>query len=282
MWSELSHIGSLPPPACTTLGVHGPGLPPNPPLSPDFQYVPCPFPQLLLPRGLVGSQREECLAPSQGRCPGRREAVRTRRGLLRIPAPTSLLGACQSGAGSPGEPLHRSQGGYRGSLGKGWCGGCGAAAADGQSGRGRGPRAKSWPPPCPDGKTEAPWCQTPDSWQAADPGWPVFRGGRWGAQPVNRHHTSREEEGCLSGRLARALVERALDQRRVTGGGCLGLSLPPWDWQSPSLPLSGVSPHSVRSSPRQAQHPQPLGVEWAPGGRPRREGGGRACRRFSA
>lgn len=197
--------------ATSGLSLHLPILPwvsmgrgslPTPHSAPTSQYVPCPFPQLLLPQGLVGSQREECLAPSQGRCPGRREAVRTRRGLLRIPAPTSLLGACQSGAGSPGEPLHRSQGGTGGAWGRaGVGGGVPQQPMDRVDvGGAQGPRAGHLRAQM--GRLRPPGVKLLTLGRLQIRDGPCSRGETWGAQSMNRHHTSREEEGCLSGRLA--------------------------------------------------------------------------------
>lgn len=105
----------------------------------------CPFPQLLLPQGLVGSKREEFLAPNQGRCPGRQAGGRhTRRGPLRIPAPTSRLGARQEGRRGVGSPSSQKPGGHR----RAW--GClGPKKRTVRVDMVRAPQADSLPPPGP-------------------------------------------------------------------------------------------------------------------------------------
>lgn len=132
-------------------------FPPNTPLSPDIQQCPCPFPQLLLPHGLVGNKQEEFLAPSQGRCPGRREAAHTHaRDRSEFQLPRACWERAKRGQGGVGRPSSQKPRGQRGAWGR---------AMGGRSRRSEWP----WSEPCrqtahclqcPDGKTEAPWCQT--------------------------------------------------------------------------------------------------------------------------
>lgn len=87
------------------------------PLCPDFQHVPCPFPQLRLPRGLVGSKREEFLAPSQGRCPGRQCAHARDRSEFQLPR--ACWERARRGHGGAGRPFPQKPRGHRGAWGRG-------------------------------------------------------------------------------------------------------------------------------------------------------------------
>lgn len=154
MWSALTSRLPLPP-LPVPPQVSQPAAPshPLPGLTPSL--LPAPSHSASFP-GACWEQREECLAPSQGRCPGRqarREAARTRQGPLRIPAPTGLLGACQAGPGRGGEPRWSQEG--TGGLGR---------AREGRRRPSAWPQSeprwlRAHPSQSPDGKTEAPWCQ---------------------------------------------------------------------------------------------------------------------------
>lgn len=153
MWSQPTPTLPLPLAACPALGIPRLWFLPNTPLSPDTQHVLCPFPQLLLPHGLVGS-KQEFLAPSQGRCPGRREAAHTHaRDRSEFQLPRACWEHARRGQGRVRRPSSQKPGGHRG------------RAMDRRSRRSEW----LWSEPCrqtahclqcPDEKTEAPWCQT--------------------------------------------------------------------------------------------------------------------------
>lgn len=112
------------------------------PHGPDTQHVPCPFPQLLLPRELVGRSGRNFWPRVRGGAPagGRRHAHARDRSEFQLPR--ACWERARRGAGEgQGAPLlaGRAQG-----MGE----------AGSPCGRGRSPVQS------PDGKTEAPWCHT--------------------------------------------------------------------------------------------------------------------------
>lgn len=112
MWSELTLHPSSAPTSLSCLGCPQTMAPSQPPTQSDIQHVPCPFPQLLLPWGLVGSKREEFLARNQGRCPGRREAVHAHaRDRSGFQLPRAGWERAKRGRGGPRGPSSREPGG---------------------------------------------------------------------------------------------------------------------------------------------------------------------------